>query len=266
MVRGVLLCLAKSWRGRAQSAVAMAKGEGMRGKRSPLVRVFWEEIGLELATSCTRLCWELPPRAVFRRRERGTISHMITFLDDLAVCVPMLVAWDQFVWLLSVAMPWATTEVEQYGYCHGNTMDLDAVMPATEFRVTNEEGAYLCVVWGLIFEGSVLAYNAARDEAEWVPVCRVTNDLSWVEERMAVALANFVPRIPQEVDCVAELEAHCLLGWANDSPSEGDDEQTQEEEDEPEGDEHEEAEEQEEEDPTNLKEQGEMGLGANPQR
>ena len=45
-----------------------------------------------------------------------------------------------------------------------------------------------------------------------------------------------------------------------------DDEQTQEEEDEPEGDEHKEAEEWEEEDPTNLEEQGEMRLGANPWR
>ena len=71
---------------------------------------------------------------------------------------------------------------------------------------------------------------------------------------------------PKEADRVTELGAHHLLGWADDSPSEEDDEQTQEEEDEPEGDEHKEAEEQEEEDPTNLEEQGEMGLGANPQR
>ena len=145
-------------------------------------------------------------------------------------------------------------------------MDLSAVMPAMEFRVTDEEGAYLCVAWGLIFEGSVLVYNAARDEAEWVPTRRVANNLSWAEERMAVTLANFVPHIPQEADRVAELRTSCLLGWADDSPSEEDDEQTQEEEDEPEGDEHEEAEEREEEDPTNLEEQGEMGLGANPQR
>ena len=242
------------------------KGKVWEVKVSPLVRVFWEETGIELAACCTRLCWELPLRGVFRRRERGTISHAITFLDDMAVCVPMLDAWDQFVWPPSVAMPWATTEVEQYGYCHGNTMDLSAVMPAMEFRVTDKEGTYLCAARGLIFKGSILAYNATRDEAEWVPAHRVTNDLSWVKERMAVTLANFVPCIPQKVDCVAELGAHCLLGWADNSPSEEDDEQTQEEEDEPEGDEHKEAEEQEEEDPTNLEEQGEMGLGADPRR
>ena len=163
-------------------------------------------------------------------------------------------------------MPQAITEVEQYGYCHRNTMDLGVVMPAAEFRVTNKEGVYLCAVRGLIFEGSILAYNATRDKAEWVPTRGVTNDLSWAEERMAVTLANFVPHIPQEADRIAELGALHLLGWTDDSPSEEDDEQTLEEEDEPEGDEHEEAEEREEEDPTDLEEQGEMGLGADPQR
>ena len=75
----------------------------------------------------------------------------------------------------------------------------------------------------------------------------ITNDLSWVEERTAVTLANFVPCVPQEADHIVELGARHLLGWADDFLSEGDDEQTQEEEDKPEGDEHEEAEEWEEE-------------------
>ena len=43
---------------------------------SPLVRAFWEEAGIELTVSCTKLCWELPLRGVFRRRERGVISHV----------------------------------------------------------------------------------------------------------------------------------------------------------------------------------------------
>ena len=184
----------------------------------------------------------------------------------MAVHVPTLDARDQFVWPPSVAMPRAAAEVEQYGYHCRNAMDLGAVMPVTKFRVTNEEGAYLCAAQGLIFKGSILAYNPARDEADWVPTHGVTNDLSWVEERMAVVLANFVPCIPQEVDHITELGAHRLLGWADDSPSEEDDEQTQEEEDEPEGDEHEEAEEWEEEDPADLEEQGEMGLEADPWR
>ena len=118
---------------------------------SPLVGAFWEETDIELITLCTRLCWELPPRGVFRRRERGAILHAITFLDDVAVCVPTLDTWDQFVWPPSVAMPWDTVEVEQYGYHRGNAMDLGLVMPVMDFRVTDKEGTYLCAARALVF-------------------------------------------------------------------------------------------------------------------
>ena len=185
---------------------------------------------MEPATSCIRLCWELQPRAVFRRRERGAVSHAITFLDDMAVRNPTLNAWDQFVWLPIAAIPWSTMQAEQYGYCCGNAIDLGAVMPATEFRVTNEEGTYLCVVRGLVFEGSILAYDPTSDEVEWVPTRRVANDLSWAEERMVVALANFVPHTSQEADRIAELGT-CRLAWTDDSSLEEEGKEMQEEDD-----------------------------------
>ena len=225
---------------------------------SPLVRAFWEKTGVELTASCTKLCWELLPRGVFRRRGRGTISHAITFLDDVAMHVPTPDAWDQFVWLPSAAVPWATTEVEQYGYHCGHAIDLGPVMPVMQFRVTDEEGTYLCVARVLVFEGRVLAYNPTRDEAEWVPARSVANDLSCVEERSAVALVNYVPCIPQEADRIAELRAHHLMGWPDDSSEEEEDDGQMEEEDgeqegdKPEGDEHEEAEGQGEADPESL--------------
>ena len=109
--------------------------------------------------------------------------------------IPTLDAWDQFVWLPGTAMPRATTEVEQYGFHRSHTVDLSPVMPATQFRVTDEEGTYLCAAWALVFQGSVLAYNPARDEVEWVPARGITNDLSWAEERSAVALVNYVPHV-----------------------------------------------------------------------
>ena len=206
----------------------MAKGEGARGRSLSTGEGIWEETGVELATSCMKLCWELPPRGVFRRREWGVISHVITFLDDMAMHVPCLDAWDQFVWLPSMAMPRTATEVEQYGYCHGHTIDLSPVMPATQFRVTDEEGTYLCVVWALVYEGGVLVYNTARDEVEWVPAHSIANDLSWVEERSAVALANFVPCVHQEAAHIAELMACCLVSWPNDSSSEKDEQEEDE--------------------------------------
>ena len=139
-------------------------------------------------------------------------------------------------------------EVEQYGYHCGHTIDLSPVMPVTQFRVTDKEGTYLCVAWALVFEGSILAYNPARDEAEWVPTRSVANDLSWVEERSPVVLVNYVPCIPQEAARIAGLRAHCLMSWTNDSSSEEEDGQAEEEEDERE----------KEEDPTDMEKQGEV--------
>ena len=72
-------------------------------------------------------------------------------------------------------------------------MDLGPVMPAVQFCVTEEGGTYLCTTRALVFEGSILAYNPTLNEAEWVPARSLANDLSWAEERSAVALANYVP-------------------------------------------------------------------------
>ena len=117
----------------------------------------------------------------------------------------------------------------------------------------------------LIFEGSILAYNPTRDKAKWVPACGVINDLSWAEERSVVALVNFVPRIPQEADRLAELGACHLVGWTNDSSSEeADDELTEEEDDKPEGHEHEETGGQEEADPESMLEEGGRGSEVGP--
>ena len=223
---------------------------------SSLVHVFWEETGIELAVACVKLCWELPPRSIFRRRERGPVAYAITFVDELAMQVPSLDAWDQFIWPLAVAMPRAPKEVEQYGYHHGQALDLGPIMPVTQFRVTDEVGTYLCVVRALVFEGSNLAYNPARDEAEWVPMCGLTNDVTWAEGKSAVALANYVPCVSQEMACIAGLGACQLVSWpTNSSMSEEEDEELEEEE------EHEEREEQEEADSEPLSTDAELKQG-----
>ena len=139
----------------------------------------------------------------------------------------------------AVTMPQATMEVEQYGYCHSQAIDLGPVMLATELRVTDEAGTYLCSAQALVFEGSILAYNPTRDEAEWVPMRGLTNDLSWAEEKSAMALANYVPCISQEGAHIARLGAHHLVSWPNNSSSMEEEEEEQEEEEK-----HEEGEEQ----------------------
>ena len=211
---------------------------------SPLVHAFWEETGIKLATACVKLCWELPPRSILRSRERGLVAYTITFVDELAMRVPSLDAWDQFVWPPASAMPQALMEVEQYGYHHSQAVDLRPVMPVTQFRVTGEIGTYLCAARALVFEGSILAYNPTRVKVEWVPTHGFTNDLTWVEEKSAVALANYVPHVSQEVACIARLGACRLMSWpAESSMLEEEDKEPEEEK------EHEEREEWEEADP-----------------
>ena len=124
-------------------------------------------------------------------REEGPVVHVITFLDELVVWAPSLDAWDQFVWLPTAAIPRALTEAEPYDYCRSQAVDLGPVMPAAQFRVEDKAGTYLCMVRALVFEGSILVCNPAKNEAEWVPACGLTNDLTWDMDRSAMALANY---------------------------------------------------------------------------
>ena len=112
-----------------------------------------------------------PPRGIFWKREEVPVAHVITFIDELAIWVPSLDAWDEFVWLPATAMPWALTKAELYGYCHRQAIDLGPVMLAAQLRVTDEVGTYLCLAWALVFEGSVLAYNPARG----LPTCELVH-------------------------------------------------------------------------------------------
>ena len=115
---------------------------------------------------------------------------------------------------------WALTEAEPYGYCRGQAIDLGPVMLVAQLRVTDEAGTYLCAARALVFEGSILAYNPDRDEVEWVHVCGLANDLTWAEERSAVALANYMLRVPQEAARIARLGARRLVSWPTDSEEE----------------------------------------------
>ena len=128
-----------------------------------------------------------------------------------------------------MVVPWDLTEVEPYGYCHGQAVDLRPVMLAAQLRVTDEAETYLCAARALVFKGSILAYNPIRDEAEWVPACGFTNDLTWAEERSAVALANYVPCVSQEVARIARLGACRLVSWPTNSSTSEEEEEEQEE-------------------------------------
>ena len=98
-------------------------------------------------------------------------------------------------------------------------MDLGPVMLAVQLQVTEEGGAYLCTVRALVFKGSILAYNPTLNEAEWMPARSIANDLSWAEDRSAMALANYVPHAPVEVAQIARLGAGRIVSCPGDDSS-----------------------------------------------
>ena len=118
--------------------------EALEVKVSMLVCAFWQETSMGLTVACIKLCWEPAPRATYCKRENGPTAHVITFLDELVVWVPSLDTWDQLVWLSGVAVLWALTEAELYGYCHGQVVDLSPVMLVAQFQVM-EDGEPTCV-------------------------------------------------------------------------------------------------------------------------
>ena len=69
---------------------AVGDGNGQRGRCGKWEFPHWSGCsGRKPASNSpppVPLCWELPPRGLFRKRERGTILHTITFLDDMSVC------------------------------------------------------------------------------------------------------------------------------------------------------------------------------------
>ena len=94
------------------------------------------------------------PKECIKKEGEGPVAYAITFVDELAMHMPSFDAWDQFVWPPVVAMPWAATEVEQYGYHCDQAVDLRPIMLVTQFRVTDEVGTYLCVAWALVLKGA----------------------------------------------------------------------------------------------------------------
>ena len=114
-------------------------------------------------------------------------------------------------------------------------VDLRLVMAVAQLRVTDKAGTYLCEVWALVFEGSVLTYNPARDEVEWVPTHGLANDLTWAAERSAMALANYMPCAAQEAVWIARLGSCQLVSWPIESSTSEEEGGEEEEEEEPEG-------------------------------
>ena len=193
--------------------------EALEIKASPLVHAFWCKTDVDVTMVSMKCCWEPAPRTLHHQRENSPTAHIISNLDELAVCIPTLEAWDQMVWPTTVVIPHVPTEAESYGYCWGQAVDLSPVMPTVQFCVTEERGTYLCTMRALVFKESILTYNPTLNEAKWVLACGLANDLSWAEERSAVALANYVLCTPVEAAWITRLRVGQVISCPGDDSS-----------------------------------------------
>ena len=131
--------------------------ESLEIKASSLVHAFCCETDVDLMIVSIKHCWWPIPGTLHHQRDNGPTAHVISYLDELAVCLPISEAWDKLVWPPMAATPRVPTEAESYGYCWGQVVDLGPVMPAA---VTNKRGIYLCTARALAFEGSILCITS----------------------------------------------------------------------------------------------------------
>ena len=164
-------------------------------------------------------CWEPAPRTLHHQRDNGPTTHVISYLDKLAVCHLTCKAWDELVWPSTAATLQVPTKAKPCGYCWGQAVDLGPVMLAAQFWVANEWGTYLCTTGALVFKGKMLAYNPALSEAEWIPARGLANDLSWGKERSAVSLANYILCMQREEKRIAGLGVSRVVSSLDDDMS-----------------------------------------------
>ena len=92
-------------------------------------------------------------------------------------------------------------------------VDLGSTLPPLPFFISGPNGEFICIAWGLLFKGSVLAYDPATNGAKWVPVWGTTSNLSPLEEASTWELSNIVIQDPPEdaprMDLFGEHREEC---------------------------------------------------------
>ena len=107
---------------------------------------------------------------------------MISGLDQLAKYLPTRWAWDELVFPPPPYKPHMPHQSGDLEYIMDRVVDLGWMLPSLQSSVSQQHREFVCMVHGLLFEGSVLAYNPAINGAECIPVRGSASDLLLVEE------------------------------------------------------------------------------------
>ena len=71
-----------------------ARREALEIKASPLVHAFWCKTDVDLMMVSVKHCWQPATRTLHHQRENSPTTHIISYLNELAVCIPTREAWD----------------------------------------------------------------------------------------------------------------------------------------------------------------------------
>ena len=166
---------------------------------SQLVDAFIDRTQVEWVEAKVILCWNEPLWEVPHQRDEGIFAEVIFCLDQLAKCFPTRWAWDELVFLPPPAEPHMPHQSGHLGYIRGHIVDLGWALTSLCFRITKPNREFICMVQGLLSEGSMLAYDSTTNGAKWIPMQGSASNLSPVEEASMQELRNIVPHDPSEV-------------------------------------------------------------------
>ena len=86
---------------------------------SLLVDAFLEVTNAEVMEADVACCWSEPPKTFPLQRDKGAFAHVISYLDNLAQCLPTRKAWDELVCPPSSAVPHTPCWSGHLGYIQG---------------------------------------------------------------------------------------------------------------------------------------------------
>ena len=133
---------------------------------SLLVDVFIQETGVELVEADIASCCGQLLEEVLHQKDEGPFKEMISHIDELAQHMPTRKAWDELVFPPPPAEPCAPCQSGHLGYIMGHTVHLGSALPPLRFHISSPNGEFICIAWGLLFEGSMLTYDATTNGAK----------------------------------------------------------------------------------------------------
>ena len=132
---------------------------------SLLVDAFLEVTNAEEMEADVMCCLSEPLKTILLQRNEGAFAHDVSYLNNLAQHLPTRKAWDELVCPPPPAVPLTLCWSRHLGYIQGPVMEFGPALPSTQFRVSQPGRQFICVARGLLFEGSMLAYDPLSNEA-----------------------------------------------------------------------------------------------------